>query len=254
MYDYAPVDSDVHKNANAVEESCYARSAVDGYIIVATTVRRGISKSVRGEECHESTVGRRFTESRVVGMSFKKAARGEECNESTVGSSDTRDFSVKIKRGNHTLYAEGYNMQAVEQAKWGSYEKAAWGIHSTQITAEEEKIVENHVEDHTTEIEGECYCQETIAMSASTAAHAFMQGCTTVKGITVEKQSWEARYYDIPGGGHASIQVLKPVEVHTTTKPVGHLPITEPVGDLSTAYTNTNPTTEDLLGTIRVHV
>ena len=81
-----------------------------------------------------------------------------------------------------------------------------------------------------------------------------MQGCTTVKAITVEKQSWEARYYDIPGGGHASIQVLKPVEVHTTTKRVGDLPITEPVGDLSTAYTNTNPTTEDLLGTIRVHV
>ena len=36
------------------------------------------------------------------------------------------------------------------------------------MIAEEEKIMENHMEDHTTEIEGECYCQETIAMSAST--------------------------------------------------------------------------------------
>ena len=31
-------------------------------------------------------------------------------------------------------------MQAVEQAKWGSYEKVALGIHSIQITTEEEKI------------------------------------------------------------------------------------------------------------------
>ncbi len=61
-------------------------------------------------------------------------------------------------------------MQAVEQAKWGSYEKAALGIHSMQITTEEENLVE----DHNTEIEGECYCQETIAMSASTAAHALL--------------------------------------------------------------------------------
>ena len=75
-----------------------------------------------------------------------------------------------------SLYTEGYNMQAMEQAKWGSYKKATLGIHSMQITTEEEKIVENLVEDHNTEIEGECYCQETIAMSASTAAHAFMQG------------------------------------------------------------------------------
>ena len=89
-----------------------------------------------------------------------------------------------------------WTSRALEQsAKWGSYEKAAWGMHSTQITAEEE----NHVEDHTTEIEGECYCQETIAMSASTAAHAFMHGCTTDKAIIVEKQSWEARYYDSLG-------------------------------------------------------
>ena len=42
-------------------------------------------------------------------------------------------------------------MQAVEQAKWGSYKKAALGIHSMQITTEEEKIVENLVEDHNTE-------------------------------------------------------------------------------------------------------
>ena len=111
------VDSKVHKTE---QEKELARQKMFDYIDLKST-----GASVRGEECLESTVGRprRFTESRVVGMSFEKAARGEECNESTVGRSDTRDFSVKIKRGNHTLYTEGYNMQAVEQSvKWGSYE------------------------------------------------------------------------------------------------------------------------------------
>ena len=43
-------------------------------------------------------------------------------------------------------------MQAVVlSANWGSYKKAAWGM---QIALKEE-IVEKHVEEHTTEIEGE---------------------------------------------------------------------------------------------------
>ena len=182
------VDSKVHKTE---QEKELARQKMFDYIDLKST-----GASVRGEECLEFTVGRprRFTESRVVGMSFEKAARGdgEECNESTVGRSDTRDFSVKIKRVNPVRRGVQHASRGAGQV--GVLREGRLGIHSTQITAEEEKIVENHVEDHTTEIEGECYCQETIAMSASTAAHAFMQGCTTVKGITVEKQSWEARY------------------------------------------------------------
>ena len=97
------------------------------------------------------------------------------------------------------------------------------------------------VVDHTTETEGDYHYQETVTMSASSATHTFMQGCTRVEGITVERG--KAEYYDIPGGGHASIQVFKPVAVHTTTtSPVEHLPAAG------------TPPAEDLLGTVSVQV
>ena len=154
------VDSKVHKTE---QEKELARQKMFDYIDLKST-----GASVRGEECLESTVGRprRFTESRVVGMSFEKAARGEECNEYTMGGV-TPGTSVSRSRGGTTPCTP----RGTTCKPWSSLPSGGltrWGMHSTQMIAEEEKIMENHMEDHTTEIEGECYCQETIAMSAST--------------------------------------------------------------------------------------
>ena len=105
------------------------------------------------------------------------------------------------------------------------------------------------VVDHTTETEGDYHYQETVTMSASSATHTFMQGCTRVEGITVERG--KAEYYDIPGGGHASIQVFRPVSVQTSTNsPVGHLPAAgpKPVGHLPTPNPVEDHTTETKRG------
>ena len=76
---------------NTMEESSYARSPVAGYI--------NFAKSTEAVHIIVATVMRRC---------ISKAARGEECNQSSVGRSETSESSVKIERGDHTLYTEGY--------------------------------------------------------------------------------------------------------------------------------------------------
>ena len=112
-----------------------------GSIIVKTAMEQTVAKSFVVGGIAESAMGRRIA---------AESARGEKRNEFTMGMGfaesavERSEYSVKIFRGHHTLWSEGYMMNDVKHsAKSGSCEKAAVGNQYTMITTEE-TIVENN--------------------------------------------------------------------------------------------------------------
>jgi len=217
-----------------VKESSVAKSAMKG-VAAESSVVGGIAKSARGEEQHESVVGRRFAKS-------------------AVGSSED---GVKIKKGNHSLHALGTWDQA------GAENVEVWdhtdnnnpitlrdvveetelkdAVENKPVTlqdvvkdsklkdAVEKKPVESPAircvgieyaageartvgdqtlhtirvgdKTDTLEIEEE-HCLEAVLMNTA-SAHTFDEGY-----ITAEKQGEVAEHINGSGGGHASIQVF----------------------------------------------
>merc|ERR1719318_1793509 len=175
------------------------------------------------------------------------------------------EYTVKIKRGDHTLHTEVFGGHSVQQSilrgpyetptrlqsvKRGSYEKSARGVLYEQIYTEEENV-ENYV--------GHLSTPEPVGDLST--AHANTDPSTEDLLGTMSVQVQVENMGHIPVGHLSTTNSPVGGLPAVGTNPVGLFPAAGPnVGGLSTASTNpgtfhpatnTDPTTEDLLGTMR---